>query len=252
MASKQPACLTDSGSGSETQDGATDDSQNAPGAQDANKEPVLITYIGEDNSFAFQYPANKLTLSSNVFAAAGTGDFKLSVMKQRPDSLNSSYYYFDKQKIQEDIAALKEGKFGADIEYSYKPGQKVIENDGRFLKEFVIFSRSDCDVCFERVIVFYEGEVQYLVILQGDLNAFKESLSDYLVTDNKDCQGLASWGTGKIDALYNELLAGSAPEKVQQWYDGFDEITAGIVFDSSKIADLKNNSKLSNDRQINL
>ena len=177
-------------------------------------------------------------------SAAGTGNSKLSVMKQRPDSLNSSYYYFDKQKIQEDIAALKEGKFGADIEYSYKPGQKVIEKDGRFLKEFVIFSRSDCDVCFERVAVFYEGEVQYLVVLQGDINALKESLSDYLVTDNKDCQGSASWGEGKIDVLYNELLTGSAPEKVQQWYDGFDEIIAGITFDSTKIAGLKNNSSV--------
>ena len=185
-----------SGSGSETQDGAADDSQNDSGAQDADKEPVFITYIGEDSSFAFQYPANILTLSSNVFVAAGTGDSKLSVMKQRPDSSNSSYYYFDKQKIQEDIAALKEGKFGADIEYSYKPGQKVIEKDGRFLKEFVIFSRSDCDVCFERVVVFYEGDVQYLIVLQGDLNTLKESLSDYLVTDNKDCQGFAVVGHG--------------------------------------------------------
>ena len=219
-----------SGSSSGTQDGAADDSQNSSGAQDANNEAVFITYIGEDSRFAFQYPANKLTLSSNVFAAAETGSFKLSVMMQRPDSLNSSYYYFDKQKFNEDIAALKEGKFGADIEYSYKPGQKVIENDGRFLKEFVIFSRSDCDVCFERVAVFYEGEVQYLVILQGDLNAFKESLSDYLDTDKKDCQGLASWGAGKIDVLYNELLTGSAPEKVQQWYDSFDEIAAGYYF----------------------
>jgi hypothetical protein len=233
-----------SGSGGETQDGAADDSQNAAGAQDANTEPVFMTYIGENNSFAFQYPANKLTLSSNVFAAADTGSSKLSVMMQRPDSFNSSYYYFDKQKIQEDIAALKEGKFGTDIEYSYKPGQKVIENDGRFLKEFVIFSRSDCDVCFERVVVFYEGEVQYLVILQGDLNTIKESLSDYLVTDNMDCQGSASWGAGKIDVLYNELLAGSAPQKVQQWYESFDEIAAGITFDSSKIAGLKSNGNI--------
>jgi|GEM_PF-1043011 len=233
-----------SGSGNETQDGKADDSQNAPGAQDSNTEPVFITYIGGDSSFAFQYPANKLTLSSNLFAAADTGDFKLSVMMQRPESSNSSYYYFDKQKIQDDIAALKEGKFGADIEYSYKPGQKVIERDGRFLKEFVIFSRSDCDVCFERVIVFYEGEVQYLLVLQGNAEKLKESLSDYLVTDNPDCQGVASWGTGKVDVLYNELLAGSAPQKVQQWYDGFDEITAGIVFNSTKISNLKSNSKL--------
>ena len=55
---------------------------------------------------------------------------------------------------------------------------------------------------------------------------------------------MQSWGTGKIDALYNELLAGSAPEKVQQWYDGFDEIAAGITFDSSKIASLKNNGSV--------
>lgn len=228
-----------SGSGSGTQDGAADDSQNSSGAQDANNEAVFITYIGENSGFAFQYPANKLTLSSNVFAATETGSFKLSVMMQRPGSLNSSYYY-DKQKFNEDITALKEGKFGADIEYSYKPGQRVIENDGRFLKEFVIFSRSDCDVCFERVAVFYEGEVQYLVILQGDLDAFKESLSDYLDTDKKDCQGLASWGPGKIDILYNKLLKGIAPEKVQQWYDSFDEIAAAITFDSTKIANLKN------------
>lgn len=229
-----------SGSGSQTQDGATDDSQNSPGAQDLDKEPIFITYIGEDKNFAFQYPANIMSLSSNVFAAADTGDSKLSIMKQRPDSFNSSYYYFDKQKIKEDMTALKEGKFGADIEYSYKPSQKVVEKDSRFLKEFVIFSRSDCDVCFERVVVFYEDDVQYLIISQGDINTLKESLSDYLATDNKDCQGFASWYAGKIDALYSKLLAGSAPEKVQQWYDGFDEITAGIVFDSSKIANLKN------------
>jgi hypothetical protein len=233
-----------SGNGSETQDGATDDLQNASGAQDTNTEPVFITYIGEDSSFAFQYPANRLTLSSNVFAAAGAGDLILSIMKQRPDSLNSSYYYFDKQKIQEDIAALKEGKFGADIEYSYKPSQKVIERDGRFLKEFVIFSRSDCDVCFERVIVFYDGEVQYLLVLQGGVEKFKGSLSDYLVTDNKDCQGPAAWGKGKIDELYKKLAEGSAPEKIQQWYDSFDEISAGITFDSLKIANLKSNGNI--------
>ena len=53
-----------------------DDSQNASGAQDANKEPVFITYIGEDNSFAFQYPANILTLSSNVFVCCRHRKFK--------------------------------------------------------------------------------------------------------------------------------------------------------------------------------
>jgi hypothetical protein len=233
-----------SGTGSEEQNGAAGDSQNASGAQGADKEAILITYISEDNSFAFQYPANRLTLSSNVFTASGSGDSRLAILKQRPDSSNSSYYYFDTQKIADDITALEEGKFGADIEYSYKPGQKVIERDGRFLKEFMIFSRSDCDVCFERVIVFYEGDIQYLLVLQGDTEKLKESLADYLVTDNPDCQGLASWGAGKMDVLYNELLAGSGPQKVQQWYDSFDEITAGIVFDTTKITNLKNNSKL--------
>jgi hypothetical protein len=243
----------DSGSGSETQGGAADVSQNAPGAQDADKEPVFITYIGENNSFAFQYPANRLTLSSNVFAAAGTGNSNLSVMRQRLDSLNGGgYYYFDKKHIEEDIDALKEGKFGADIEYSYKPAQKVSNIDGRFLKEFVVFSRWSCDVCFERVMVFYDDRYQYLVILQGDINTFKESLSDYLVNGNKDCPGVQSWGKGKIDALYKELLKGSAPEKVQQWYDSFDDIAASITFDSSKIAGMKNkNSVVITGKSIN-
>jgi hypothetical protein len=233
-----------SGSGSEKQDGATGDSQNASGSQDADKKPVFLTYLDETGSFAFQYPADRLSLSSNLFVTADTSDYKLAIMKQRPDSLNSSYYYFDKQKIQEDIAALKEGKFGADIEYSYKPGQKVIGKDGRFLKEFVIFSRSDCDVCFERIVVFYEGGVQHLFVLQGDIEKLKESLSGYLVTDKKDCQGLAAWGDGKTDILYKELSEGSAPQKVQKWYDSFDEIIASLTFDSSKISDLKNNNKL--------
>ncbi len=234
-----------SGSGSGAQVGAADDSQNASGAQDANKEAVFITYIGEDSSFAFQYPANKLTLSSNVFTAAGTGNLKLSVMRQRQDSLDGGgYYYFDKKHIEEDVDALKEGKFGADIEYSYKPAQKVLNIEGRFLKEFMVFSRSDCDVCFERVMVFYDDQFQYLVVLQGDINTFEGYLSDYLVNDNKDCPGVQSWGQGKIDALYKELLKGSAPEKVQQWYDSFDDIAASITFDSTKIASMKNTATI--------
>ena len=231
-----------SANNSAAQDNGTDISQEASGADDTNKNSVFITWLDENNSFAFQYPADKLTLSSNVFVAAGTSTSKLSVMKNRLDSVNSGYYYLDKKQIEEDIAALKKGNFGADIQYSYKPGQKVRNIDGRFLKEFMIFSRSDCDVCFERVMVFYDDGFQYLVISQGDTNTLKESLSDYLVTDNKDCQGLASWGQGKIDALYSKLINGSAPEKVQQWYDSFDGIAANIVFDSSKITSLEKNS----------
>ena len=161
-----------------------------------------IMYFNSEKDFAFVYPQDRVNLMSNPFLRNESGFLKLSV-EVFPE--NNNY-------------------FKENYNFSYKPSRKdykIFETD---ISEYMILSAySDCEVLFERTVLFNREGSDIKVTLAADRDEMINSQPEYFVYDEKACGDESKiWGEDKQDEFYEKLLSGEANDLAMNWYREFD------------------------------
>jgi len=199
--------------------------EKTPDTYETTESKNRIMFYNHDVNFAFIYPQDNLTLSSDQYIRSDYGDMLLSIKISKIENLMGADGY-DRETAEKDRQELSGGSFGQDIDFVYEPSKTVLKIGDVNVKDFIVFGRYDvCDVTFERKAIFYNNDYQVIISLKGDKDKIIESMSEYFTVDNENCGNLKVWDFDKQKEFYEKIVTNQASAPVQQWYNTFESIT---------------------------
>jgi hypothetical protein len=107
---------------------------------------------------------------------------------------------------------------------------KLVTFSGINGKTFVTLSLLEvCDVRFDRSLIIYKDNQQILLGLSvADSKSLASKIPQYFIKDSIDCGDTLIWKSAS--RLVADLMANTAPQPVQNWYDTFDLILSTFQF----------------------
>ena len=250
-----PENKEDSGaeSAESTDESQADDNEGQSG-EVLGQGPVAYLY-DYDSGINFSFLPEKTELSSVQWMQRIGKDVIVSFSKTDIDSFSDdsiSGIGYTKELAQQDMAELENGSFGPNIDFGYEPSQKVIEINGTYAKDFFIFGRFEvCNVTFERDVIFYKDNFQYIINIRGIEDKIKNSASQYFKTDSANCGDMLVWDFDKQEQFYNTLIDGTASEEAMEWYNASDAIVKSLAIAENGPEELEGNLVILN-KQIAL
>ena len=189
--------------------------EKTPDTYETTESKNRIMFYNHDVNFAFIYPQDNLTLSSDQYIRSDYGDMLLSIKISKIENLMGADGY-DRETAEKDRQELSGGSFGQDIDFVYEPSKTVLKIGDVNVKDFIVFGRYDvCDVTFERKAIFYNNDYQVIISLKGDKDKIIESMSEYFTVDNENCGNLKVWDFDKQKEFYEKIVTNQASAPVQ-------------------------------------
>ena len=196
-------------------------------------EAATVSYYDSDGEFVLGYPDLNVTFSTSPWLVANNESMVLSIRKIKIDNISSQTLGYDKETALKDENELAKGGFGEEIDFPFKASEKVLQIGDNFVKDFLVFNRgSDCDVTFERELIFYKNDYQFIINLRGQTDQIKKSMPDYFKVDSNNCGSEPIWRLEKLGDFYNTLTGKSASRPTLQWFDSSESIIKSMDFKS--------------------
>ncbi|OQA21424.1 MAG: Peptidoglycan-N-acetylmuramic acid deacetylase PdaC [Actinobacteria bacterium ADurb.Bin346] len=196
-------------------------------------EGGAVSFYDPDGGITLSFLPDTIELSSVQWMQEMDKNIIVSFSKADISSFSNdsiSIAGYTKELAQQDIAKLKEGSFGPNVDFGYEPSQKVIKLNGTYAKDFLVLSRFEvCNVTFEREIIFYRGNFQYIINIMGIEDRIKNSVRQYFKTDSENCGDELVWDFDKQGQFYNALTGGTASEEAMEWYNASEDVVKSLA-----------------------
>lgn len=223
---------------SNVNDSEKETNQNVNQISESETEDASDWETYNEGTFSLKYPSEVVIAEHYL----NPNRLTMTINKRWVQELNFPLGY-DKETAEKDIQALKEGSFGQHMAFSLEESEKVIEIDGTTAKSFMVLGRFEvCDVTFERTVIFYIGEGEYLsnyhqivITLSGPEGVIINSMENYFTTNEANCGDEKIWDLddeSTREKFYETLVAGDGSEIAQNWYGTFDKILETIELDN--------------------
>lgn len=182
-----------------------------------------------DTNVSVRLPQNVGTVS-NGSPLSGTADLGLAVdiVDLTTDVTPGSAYAEVLTIAQAEASAMRQRLFGPQGD-AYLPSAQIITVDGRPAKSYVMLDSGGTCPHLGRALVLADGRiVVYLTLGSPDLvDILTAQRPAYFVTEDIRC-GTAWKDEESRRLFYQELLDGTAPRKLQLWFDMYDKLLEGV------------------------
>lgn len=201
----------------------------------------LTGFVSKDAGFSIEYPSDSTEFCTNPYVSASGSPMLLSIEISPLNEIDSQQTNgYDKETSLKDQEALKDGKFGESIDFSYAPSEQVIKIGDTFGKDFMVLGRfNECDVLFERKLIFYNNGCRIILTLEMEKDEIIKSMPDFFGIDNENCGDALTWkrsgDENSQDDFYNALSSKTASIIAQDWYNTFDLIVNSLKMDTEYI-----------------
>ncbi len=158
-------------------------------------------------------------------------EIALSVMSRKIDSLDYPSGY-NKKTALNDRGELAKGNYGKGPDWPIESSKEVRDLGEINGQEFIVLGRfEECDVIFERKLIFYHNDYQIVVTLQGNKENIISENPQYFYSKEESCGDLKIWTQTKVDPrdeFYEELKSDELDGSAQEWFVLFDEIMSTL------------------------